>query len=67
MNKYYEFWKSTLGQNDRDKVFIETLNKFDNKPLDILELGSIRRLDMDDKDSFNNDQHKMGFYPKNAL
>lgn len=46
MNQYYNFYKSTLGKHARDPFFLQTLDFFDKKPLNILELGSSRRLDI---------------------
>ena len=56
MNKYYEYWQKTLGQHARDKYFQEVLSYFNNKPINILELGCARRLEMDES---NNPAKKM--------
>lgn len=48
MNKYYTYWQETLGKNDRDNTFLEVLSYFNNKALNILEIGSIRNLNMEE-------------------
>ena len=36
MNKYFNYWKETLGKNDRDNVFLEVLNYFNNQYIPII-------------------------------
>lgn len=42
-DKFYNHFKNSV--NDRDKVFINLLEKFNKKPINILEIGAARSLD----------------------
>lgn len=45
MNSYYKQWQDTLCKSlSRDPIFIDVLNRFKDKPINVLEIGSARSL-----------------------
>ena len=45
MNNYYNYWKQSINQHlSRDPIFLDVLSKFENKPINILEIGCARDL-----------------------
>lgn len=45
MNEYYQQWKESLSKNlSRDNIFLDILKTFNNKPINILEIGCARSL-----------------------
>jgi predicted O-methyltransferase YrrM len=47
MNNYFKYWKETLNtQKSRDPIFLDVLSRFNNKPINILEIGCARDLNL---------------------
>jgi len=45
MNSYYKEWQDTLCKSlSRDPIFIDVLNNFKDKPINVLEIGCARSL-----------------------
>jgi hypothetical protein len=45
MNSYYKEWQNTLCKSlSRDPIFIDVLNNFKDKPINVLEIGCARSL-----------------------
>jgi len=47
MNNYFKYWKETLNtQKSRDPIFLDVLSRFNNKSINILEIGCARDLNL---------------------
>lgn len=46
MNKYYNYWKNSINTSlSRDPIFLDVLSRFEQKPINILEIGCARNID----------------------
>lgn len=46
MNQYYDYWKNSINtQLSRDPIFLDVLSKFNNQPINVLEIGCARSID----------------------
>lgn len=46
MNQYYDYWKNSINtQLSRDPIFLDILSKFNNQPINVLEIGCARSID----------------------
>lgn len=46
MNQYYDYWKNSINtQLSRDPIFLDVLSRFNNQPINVLEIGCARSID----------------------